>query len=161
MVSANQSLCPIEAHSNYKLVGQSFGSFVSTLETLAHSTGILHSPSVWKPRTKSLSTPACCPFSLGHQQAKPAQQQFVPSRRLWECLAPHAVPWWWLRTCSCSDFCESDLKDLDPRLIFLIHLLCWLTAVCLQPLIPYSMYCMYVFFHKILGSPAVWVTLIE
>ncbi len=145
MVSAKQPLSPIQARSNYKLVGRSFGSFVSALETLAQSTGKRHSLSVWRLRTRSLSTPACCPFSLGHQLAKPGQQQGFPCRRLWQCLAPHAVPWSWLWSCSfsCSDFCESDLKDSDPRFMILIHhtihLFCWLTAVCLPPLTPCSM----------------------
>lgn len=35
VVSAKQPLSPIQAHSNYKLVGQSFSFFVSALETLA------------------------------------------------------------------------------------------------------------------------------
>lgn len=155
VVSAKQPLSPIEARSNYKLVGQSFGSFVVALETLAQSTGKHHPPSVWLPRTNSLSTPACCP--LRHQLAKSAQQPWFPSRR----------PWLWerLATMLCrdddsghvlfnrSDFCESELKVPDPRFMFLIHptLLCTsvlLTAVCLPPFNSNKYVCM--FGHKIL-----------
>lgn len=49
MVSGKQPLSLIQARSNYKLVGQSFGSFVSALDTLACCTGKLHSLSVGRP----------------------------------------------------------------------------------------------------------------
>lgn len=103
MVSAKQPLSPFQARSNYKLVGQSFSSFVSALETLAQSTGKLHSLSVWRPGTKSLSTPACRPFFLGHQLAKPAQQIGIPLQEtltLRMSRTPSCVLKWWLRSCS-------------------------------------------------------------
>lgn len=74
LVSANHILAPFK-QSNCNLVGYSVHYFVPSLGTVVQSTGIAHSPAVWKPRTKTLSVSACYPFSLGHQQADPAQQQ--------------------------------------------------------------------------------------
>lgn len=77
MVSGKQPLSLIQARSNYKLVGQSFGSFVSALAVLAQCSGKLHSLSVGRHGGKTLSTAACCPFSQ-HQQA---QQMGLPFRK--------------------------------------------------------------------------------
>lgn len=44
MVSGSQTLGPVQEHRNYRLVGEFFGSFVSSLETLTHSAGLLHPP---------------------------------------------------------------------------------------------------------------------